>query len=129
MIKIIYYIFSFAWLRRKKKSDIIQQLPQKELTEKEIEKQRIQKIEEECRNGFRSAFMDCFKSEKFNASKAVKWKTILVCDKKSDMGRLVELDFKGRDQSQEWESIQEKRDRMYKEGIYFKPKGDKNASH
>lgn len=83
----------------------------------------------------RSAFTEVFKEEMkdWEANKKpgyrdIEWQTILVCDPDGDMGRIVTLRKKGRDQSEEWDSLMEQhtkrlmeKEQLYKEGKLYRP--------
>ena len=95
-------------------------------TPKETYKQRMQAMEDECRQGFRGVIADALTGEGRPEASKPEWQTILVGD---GMGRVVKLNKKCRDESGQWESLQEKRDRKYKQGKYFIPKPTKKRSN
>jgi hypothetical protein len=87
-------------------------------------KKAMKKKEEE----YHEAFKEHFDQHPIGPPDKIEWKTILVGDK---MGQIVKLSKKGRDQSEEWESLQEKwldkkkieqeeKENKYKEGKLFK---------
>lgn len=88
--------------------------------------------EEKIRHALAEVFEKELNGEDRPSYNDVEWQTILVCDGKSGMGRIVTLTRKGRDQSEEWESLLERdrriqrekedlKDKLYHEGKFFKP--------